>query len=98
MIELKCGDDICQLGYFKDMPYYHKITSIFFKIKALSFICVKFTKREIGCLNYLQNLHQGYPTEVLVRFLKARDGNVPKAHKMVSFNAFLEIYLLFQDS
>jgi hypothetical protein len=26
----------------------------------------------------------GYPTETLPRFLKARDGNVAKAHKMVS--------------
>ncbi|KAI3695204.1 hypothetical protein L1987_78195 [Smallanthus sonchifolius] len=30
-----------------------------------------------------ENLHQGYPTEAVVRFLKARDGNVPKAHKML---------------
>ncbi|KAI3769133.1 hypothetical protein L6452_00233 [Arctium lappa] len=30
-----------------------------------------------------ENLHQGYPHETLVRFLKARDGNVPKAHKML---------------
>ncbi|RYR45285.1 hypothetical protein Ahy_A07g031121 isoform A [Arachis hypogaea] len=30
----------------------------------------------------MQNMHQGYPRETLVRFLKARDGNVPKAHKM----------------
>jgi hypothetical protein len=28
-------------------------------------------------------MHQGYPTETLVRFLKARDWNVAKAHKMV---------------
>jgi len=28
-------------------------------------------------------MHRGYPTETLVRFLKARDGNVVKAHKMV---------------
>ncbi|MBA0733853.1 hypothetical protein Gogos_017825, partial [Gossypium gossypioides] len=31
----------------------------------------------------LQNMHQGYPTEALVRFLKARDWNVQKAHKML---------------
>ncbi|KAK7276979.1 hypothetical protein RIF29_18128 [Crotalaria pallida] len=31
--------------------------------------------------NTFQNMHQGYPTETLVRFLKARDGNVAKAHK-----------------
>ncbi|MCL7051948.1 hypothetical protein MKW94_028281 [Papaver nudicaule] len=30
-----------------------------------------------------QNMHQGYPAETLVRFLKARDWNVPKTHKML---------------
>ncbi|KAJ8765072.1 hypothetical protein K2173_010550 [Erythroxylum novogranatense] len=30
-----------------------------------------------------QNIHQGHPTETLVRFLKARDWNVAKAHKML---------------
>ncbi|XP_015934509.1 SEC14 cytosolic factor [Arachis duranensis] len=30
-----------------------------------------------------QNMHQGYPTETLARFLKARDWNVAKAHKMI---------------
>lgn len=30
-----------------------------------------------------ENMHQGYPNETLVRFLKARDGNVCKAHKML---------------
>ncbi|OVA07240.1 CRAL-TRIO domain [Macleaya cordata] len=30
-----------------------------------------------------QNIHQGYPTESLVRFLKARDWNVSKAYKML---------------
>ncbi|CAH1444281.1 unnamed protein product [Lactuca virosa] len=30
-----------------------------------------------------ENLHQGYPTETIVRFLKARDGNISKAHKML---------------
>ncbi|KMZ75968.1 putative SEC14 cytosolic factor [Zostera marina] len=30
-----------------------------------------------------KNLHQGYPDETLVRFLKARDWNVPKAYKMI---------------
>ncbi|XP_016173189.1 SEC14 cytosolic factor [Arachis ipaensis] len=29
------------------------------------------------------NMHQGYPTETLARFLKARDWNVAKAHKMI---------------
>ncbi|KAJ1441224.1 CRAL/TRIO, N-terminal domain [Sesbania bispinosa] len=33
--------------------------------------------------NTFQNMHQGYPTETLVRFLKARDWNVAKAHKML---------------
>lgn len=33
--------------------------------------------------NTFQNMHQGYPTETLARFLKARDWNVDKAHKMV---------------
>ncbi|XP_019194694.1 PREDICTED: SEC14-like protein 5 [Ipomoea nil] len=31
-----------------------------------------------------KNVHQGFPTETLVRFLKARDGNVSKAHKMLT--------------
>lgn len=30
-----------------------------------------------------QNVHQGYPNETLLRFLKARDWNVSKAHKML---------------
>ncbi|CAA2986802.1 Hypothetical predicted protein [Olea europaea subsp. europaea] len=30
-----------------------------------------------------QNVHQGYPREPLIRFLKAREGNVMKAHKML---------------
>ncbi|GLU23973.1 hypothetical protein SLE2022_399470 [Rubroshorea leprosula] len=30
-----------------------------------------------------KNMHQGYPTETLIRFLKARDWNVQKAHKML---------------
>ncbi|KAG4382138.1 hypothetical protein GLYMA_14G012600v4 [Glycine max] len=33
--------------------------------------------------NTFQIMHRGYPTETLVRFLKARDGNVVKAHKML---------------
>ncbi|GMY30919.1 phosphatidylinositol/phosphatidylcholine transfer protein SFH2-like isoform X1 [Fagus crenata] len=31
-----------------------------------------------------KNMHQGYPKETLGRFLKARDGNVAKAHKMLA--------------
>ncbi|KAJ4980779.1 hypothetical protein NE237_031616 [Protea cynaroides] len=30
-----------------------------------------------------QNMHQGYPSEALTRFLKAREWNVAKAHKML---------------
>ncbi|KAK9074254.1 hypothetical protein SSX86_006851 [Deinandra increscens subsp. villosa] len=30
-----------------------------------------------------ENLHQGYPTETVIRFLKARDGNISKAHNML---------------
>ncbi|KAI3456593.1 hypothetical protein Pfo_013256 [Paulownia fortunei] len=30
-----------------------------------------------------KNIHQGYLHETLMRFLKAREGNVPKAHKML---------------
>jgi hypothetical protein len=30
-----------------------------------------------------QNMHGGYPEATLVRFLKARDDNVPKASKML---------------
>lgn len=30
-----------------------------------------------------QKVHQGHPTETLLRFLKAREGNVAKAHKML---------------
>jgi len=33
--------------------------------------------------NTFENMHQGYPIETLVRFLKARDWNVAKAHKML---------------
>ncbi|XP_021745088.1 phosphatidylinositol/phosphatidylcholine transfer protein SFH2-like [Chenopodium quinoa] len=30
-----------------------------------------------------QNMHQGYPTDTYMRFLRARDWNVEKAHKML---------------
>ncbi|KAI9161288.1 hypothetical protein LWI28_016039 [Acer negundo] len=33
--------------------------------------------------NTFQNIHQGYHTETLVRFLKAREWNLPKSHKML---------------
>ncbi|KAL8237615.1 hypothetical protein R6Q59_018696 [Mikania micrantha] len=33
--------------------------------------------------NTFENLHQGDPNEALVRFIKARDENVPNAHKML---------------
>ncbi|CAN6693349.1 unnamed protein product [Malus baccata var. baccata] len=38
--------------------------------------------------NTFENVHQGYPNETLMRFLKARDMNVGKAHKMVRFIQF----------
>lgn len=42
-----------------------------------------------------QNMHQGYPDETLIRFLKARDWNVGKAHKMVRFvTSILKILLI----
>ena len=48
---------------------------------------------------FSQNIHQGYPTGTLVRFLKARERNVPKAHKMVRSSSFartvLQNFLLF---
>ena len=42
------------------------------------------TTLTISC--WFQNVHQGYPKETLMRFLKAREWNVSKAHKMVSFH------------
>ncbi|KAL8195607.1 hypothetical protein R6Q57_026010 [Mikania cordata] len=30
-----------------------------------------------------ENFHQGYPAETMIRFLKARDGNISKAHNML---------------
>ncbi|KAL8209798.1 hypothetical protein R6Q57_006530 [Mikania cordata] len=30
-----------------------------------------------------ESLHRGYPTETVIRFLKARDGNISKAHNML---------------
>ncbi|KAI7734103.1 hypothetical protein M8C21_018902 [Ambrosia artemisiifolia] len=33
--------------------------------------------------NTFENFHHGYPIETLVRFLKARDSNIPKAHQML---------------
>uniref|UniRef100_A0A3Q7ICR5 CRAL-TRIO domain-containing protein n=1 Tax=Solanum lycopersicum TaxID=4081 RepID=A0A3Q7ICR5_SOLLC len=40
----------------------------------------QFVFRGDGCS---KNVYQGYRTETLVRFLKARDGSVSKAHKML---------------
>ncbi|XP_022932345.1 phosphatidylinositol/phosphatidylcholine transfer protein SFH2 [Cucurbita moschata] len=34
-------------------------------------------------MNSFENMHQGHPAETLERFLKARDWNVSKAHKML---------------
>lgn len=42
-----------------------------------------------------QNVHQGYPTETLVRFLKAREWNVHKARKMVTIST--GIFPIFID-
>jgi hypothetical protein len=42
---------------------------------------------ELSCFLFIfQNVHQGYPTETLVRFLKAREWHVNKAHRMVIVN------------
>ncbi|TVU08128.1 hypothetical protein EJB05_41516 [Eragrostis curvula] len=40
-------------------------------------------KEEEPLKKTFENVHQGYPTETLVRFLKAREFNVNKAHKML---------------
>lgn len=42
----------------------------------------------------VQNVHQGYMRESLVRFLKARDWNVSKAHKMVGSLIVYKLYVL----
>lgn len=34
-------------------------------------------------MSTFQNMHQGCPSETMARFLKAREWNVPKAHKML---------------
>lgn len=45
---------------------------------------------------YVQNVHQGYIVETLERFLKAREWNVSKAHKMVLFiNLILKNLIFF---
>lgn len=44
---------------------------------------------------WLQNVHQGYLTETLERFLKAREWNVSKAHKMVRHD--LLIFLKYRS-
>lgn len=58
------------------------------RLKNLLRLTISICYHEIFCpetfLFIFQNMHQGYPTETLGRFLKARDGNVAKAHKMVS--------------
>ncbi|OIV92241.1 hypothetical protein TanjilG_00259, partial [Lupinus angustifolius] len=43
-----------------------------------------------------QNMHQDYPTETLLRFLKAREWNVGKAHKMKPISA--DLYRAVRDS
>ncbi|PPR89802.1 hypothetical protein GOBAR_AA30885 [Gossypium barbadense] len=47
--------------------------------------------------NTFQNMHHGYPTETLVRFLKARDWNVQKAHKMKPIIP-VDLYRAVRDS
>ncbi|MBA0596993.1 hypothetical protein Gorai_013792, partial [Gossypium raimondii] len=42
-------------------------------------------------------MHHGYPTETLVRFLKARDWNVQKAHKMKPIIP-VDLYRAVRDS
>ncbi|KAF8031733.1 hypothetical protein BT93_D0831 [Corymbia citriodora subsp. variegata] len=44
-----------------------------------------------------ENIHQGYPTETLVRFLKARDWNVSKAYEMNPITP-VELYRAVRDS
>jgi hypothetical protein len=43
-------------------------------------------------LSIFQNVHQGYPTETLVRFLKAREWHVNKAHRMVIVNTAIVLF------
>ncbi|NP_001167900.1 uncharacterized isoform X1 [Zea mays] len=40
-------------------------------------------EKHIEMPNDRENMHQGYPKETLVHFLKAREWNVAKAHKMI---------------
>lgn len=55
--------------------------------------CLRINRIKYNELLYsFQNIHQGYPNETLIRFLKARDGNVSKAHKMVQNLFWLEIW------
>lgn len=46
---------------------------------------------------FFQNVHQGNPTETLVRFLKARDWHVIKAQKMVISSAAIFLFNLHVD-
>lgn len=43
----------------------------------------------------LQNVHQGYPVDTYMRFLKAREGNVSKAHNMVRSTSVLPFQISF---
>jgi hypothetical protein len=52
------------------------ITALVSKKKVLNIFCL------------FQNVHQGHPRETMLRFLKAREWNVSKAHKMVIFLIF----------
>lgn len=57
---------------------------IFLVIRSLGFFfpSVNCAMAEMRFLD-LQNIHQGYQRETLERFLKAREGNVAKAHRML---------------
>ena len=52
---------------------------------------------ELSCLFISQNMHQGYPTETLVRFLKAREWHVNKAQKMVVLSAAIFLFIFHID-
>lgn len=42
----------------------------------------------------LQNVHQGHVTETLIRFLKAREWDLSKAHKMVRYTMEVSLFFL----
>ncbi|XP_072995069.1 SEC14 cytosolic factor-like isoform X1 [Typha latifolia] len=50
---------------------------------AIKQLSIMMDQEDDGLKSTFQNMHQGYPTETLVRFLKGREWNVAKAHKML---------------